>query len=203
MSPEDRSRLIKRYEEGYQEVLDSLKGLPKDALGTHPFPGKWSAREIVHHLADSETASALRLRRLLAEEYPVIYGYDQEAYAILLRYNLREDMQPSLDAFRAARESTAPQTLTQSGSETQREATPAPIVGGLDEEFLRLDLELHMLLEPTVGGRQWQLRPYVRLLNALDQRDALFYTFQPWRSDVVRPLAERPLLPLVGVAISF
>jgi hypothetical protein len=96
-----------------------------------------------------------------------------------------------------------PQTLNESGSETQREATPAPIVGGLDEEFLRLDLELHMLLEPTVGGRQWQLRPYVRLLNALDQRDALFYTFQPWRSDVVRPLAERPLLPLVGVAISF
>lgn len=86
---------------------------------------------------------------------------------------------------------------------TQLEATPAPIVGGLDEEFLRLDLEIHMLLEPSVGGRPWQVRPYVRLLNALDRRDALFYTFQPWRSDVVRPLAERPVLPLVGVAIAF
>jgi hypothetical protein len=107
MSPEDRSHLIARYEAGYQEIADSLKGFPADAMGTHPFPGKWSAREIVHHLADSETASAMRLRRLLAEEYPVIYGYDQEAYAILLRYNLREDIQPSLAAFRAARESTA------------------------------------------------------------------------------------------------
>lgn len=107
MSPEDRSKLIARYEAGYQEVADSLEGFPAEALGTHPFPGKWSAREIVHHLADSETASALRLRQLLAEEYPVIHGYDQEAYAILLRYNLREDIRPSLDAFRAARESTA------------------------------------------------------------------------------------------------
>ncbi len=83
------------------------------------------------------------------------------------------------------------------------EASPAPIVGGLDQEFLRLDLELHMLLEPKVGGRTWQVRPYIRLLNALDRRDALFYTFQPWRSESVRPLAERPVLPLVGVAVSF
>jgi hypothetical protein len=60
-----------------------------------------------------------------------------------------------------------------------------------------------MLLEPTWGGRPWQVRPYVRLLNALDRRDALFYTFQPWRSDSVRPLAERPLLPLLGVSVSF
>jgi hypothetical protein len=107
MSPQERSRLIARYEAGYQEVADSLEGFPADALGTHPFPGKWSAREIVHHLADSETQAAIRLRKLLAEEYPVIHGYDQEAYAILLRYNLREEIRPSLDAFRAARESTA------------------------------------------------------------------------------------------------
>ncbi len=107
MSPEDRRRLISRYAAGYQEVADSLEGFPADAMGHHPFTGKWSAREIVHHLADSEMASALRLRKLLAEEFPVIHGYDQEAYAILLRYNLREDIAPSLEAFRAARESTA------------------------------------------------------------------------------------------------
>jgi len=88
-------------------------------------------------------------------------------------------------------------------TQVDAEPTPAPIVGALDEEFLRLDLEIYMLLEPTVGGRAWQVRPYVRLLNALDRRDALFYTFQPWRAEGVQPLAERPLLPLVGVAISF
>jgi hypothetical protein len=100
--------------------------------------------------------------------------------------------------------SADPSTVNQGGgSEQLAEAAPAPILEGLEEEFLRLDLEIHMLLEPRVGGRQWQVRPYVRLLNALDRRDALFYTFQPWRSEGVRPLAERPVLPLVGVAISF
>lgn len=107
MGHDERERLLCRYEAGYAEVAASLEGFPATALGTHPFPGKWSAREIVHHLADSETASAIRLRKLLAEEYPVIYGYDQDAYAILLRYNLREDIQPSLEAFRAARSTSA------------------------------------------------------------------------------------------------
>lgn len=80
---------------------------------------------------------------------------------------------------------------------------PAPIVGGLDEEFLRIDVELHALWETEWGGRPWQVRPYVRVLNALDRRDALFFTFQPWRPESVRPLAERPFLPLFGVAVTF
>ena len=106
MTPEERDRLIQRYAAGFDEVMSALEDFPKNSFGAHPLPGKWSAREIIHHLADSETESARRLRSLLAEEYPVIYGYDQEAYAILLRYNLREDIQPSLAAFKAARESS-------------------------------------------------------------------------------------------------
>jgi hypothetical protein len=78
-----------------------------------------------------------------------------------------------------------------------------PLVEGLDETFLRLDIEVHAELAPTWGGRTWHVRPYVRILNALDRRDALFYTFQPWRSAAVEPLAERPLLPVLGVAFSF
>jgi hypothetical protein len=100
---------------------------------------------------------------------------------------------------------TLSESVNQIGGSGDQEATVgrSPLTGGLDEEFLRVDLEVHMLFEPTWGGTSWQVRPYVRLLNALDRRDALFYTFQPWRSDDVRPLAERPLLPLLGVAVSF
>ena len=53
------------------------------------------------------------------------------------------------------------------------------------------------------GGRAWEIRPYLRILNALDRRDALFYAFQPWRSDELTPLAARPLVPVVGVAWRF
>jgi hypothetical protein len=106
MTQEEVERLIAKYKAGYDEVVNSLKDFPAESLTAHPIPGKWSAREIVHHLGDSETVSGIRLRRLLSEDSPVIQGYDQDQYAERLRYNQR-DMQPSLDAFRAARATTA------------------------------------------------------------------------------------------------
>lgn len=72
----------------------------------------------------------------------------------------------------------------------------------LDESFLRLDVELHTLIEQDFLGHQWRVRPFLRLLNALDRRDALFYSYQPWRSDDVTPLAVRPILPVFGVSIA-
>ncbi len=105
MTSEQRDALIERYAEGYAEVAASLEGFPADALTRHLVPGKWSAAEIVHHLADSESISATRLRRLLAEDRPVIPGYDQDAFAVRLGYNSRP-LAPALDAFRAARATT-------------------------------------------------------------------------------------------------
>ena len=37
----------------------------------------WSPRMVVHHLADSESNSYLRLRKLLAEDRPIVQGYDE------------------------------------------------------------------------------------------------------------------------------
>lgn len=106
MERQERQQLIARYAAGYDEVAGALDGFPGGELTAHPIPGKWSAAEIVHHLADSETTSAIRIRRLLAEDFPVIQGYDQELYAVRLRYNQR-DIAPSLEAFRAARATTS------------------------------------------------------------------------------------------------
>ena len=106
MTPEERNDLIARYAAGYDEVMKALDGFPADSFGAHPIAGKWSAREIVHHLGDSESTSAWRLRKLLVEDNPLIQGYDQDAFATRLRYNDR-DMAPALEAFRYARESTA------------------------------------------------------------------------------------------------
>lgn len=44
-------------------------------------PGEWTARQVIHHVADSEAQSYARLRRLLAEPEPVIQGYDEAAWA--------------------------------------------------------------------------------------------------------------------------
>jgi len=106
MTPEARQQLIAQYKDGSEEVSRNLADFPQNSLTAHPIPGKWSAAEIVHHLADSETTSALRLRRLLVEDHPLIQAYDQDEYAVKLRYNER-DIAPSLEAFRAARATTA------------------------------------------------------------------------------------------------
>ena len=105
MTREERVALIARYAAGSDEVVRSLAGFPPEALTAHPLPGKWSAAEIVHHLADSESISAQRLRALLVEDHPLIHAYDQEAYARRLRYQERP-VEPALEAFRAARANT-------------------------------------------------------------------------------------------------
>lgn len=103
------------------------------------------------------------------------------------------------DEATAAPDSETPGGSTSDGLGSGRSASDPR----LDESFLRLDLELHAVFEPAWGERRWRIRPYLRLLNALNRRDALFYQYQPWRPDSVRPLAERPILPLLGVAFAF
>src|SRR6476659_9178745 len=105
MTPEERQPLIAQYKAGFDEVSRNLADFPPNLLTAHPIPGKWSAAEIVHHLADSETTSGLRLRRLLVEDHPLIQGYDQDQYAAKLHYTERAIM-PSLEAFNFARITT-------------------------------------------------------------------------------------------------
>src|SRR5439155_18292646 len=122
MTPHQRQQLIDRYAQGYPEVKQALDGFPEASLTAHPIPGKWSAAEIVHHLADSETTSALRLRRLLVEDHPLIQGYDQDAFAARLNYN-NLDMAPALEAFRSARATTAQLFDLMSDDDWRREGT--------------------------------------------------------------------------------
>ena len=122
MTTDEIQKLVARYKAGYDEVVDSLNDFPADSLTSHPIPGKWSAREIVHHLADSETESAIRLRRLLSEDHPVIQGYDQDEYASRFKYNER-DTAAALKAFHAARANTAQVIERMNDEDWKREGT--------------------------------------------------------------------------------
>ncbi len=137
MTPEERDALIQQYETGYSEVLTALEGFPPEHLSSHPLPNKWSAREIVHHLGDSESTSAIRLRRLLVEDRAVIQGYDQDEFATRLKYNERE-MAPALDAFRAARETTAQVLRLMTDSDWQREGEHTESGRYTSEDWLRI-----------------------------------------------------------------
>jgi len=106
MTRENRSDLMKRYREGPALIAEAVQGLSDAQLDARPADGGFTAREVVHHTADSEMTSAIRLRRLVAEDRPVIVAYDADLFAARLRYATRP-VQPSLDAIRAARETTA------------------------------------------------------------------------------------------------
>ena len=137
MTSQTRQELIAQYKQGYNEVIQSLEGLSSTSLTAHPIEGKWSAAEIVHHLADSETTSCLRLRRLLVEDHPLIQGYDQDAYAARLNYNNR-DVAPALDAFRSARATTAQLFDFMSDEDWQREGTHSESGSYNAEDWLKI-----------------------------------------------------------------
>jgi len=137
MTPEERKDLIAKYAAGYEEVIDALKGFPAESLGAHPLPGKWSAREIVHHLGDSESFSAARLRKLLVEDNAVIQGYDQDQYATRLHYNER-DMAPALEAFRLARETTMQLVDLMTEDDWRREGTHSESGRYTTEDWLKI-----------------------------------------------------------------
>ncbi len=121
MANETRQKLIDQYKDGYRVVAEALVGATDEELDARPAPGKWSAREIVHHLADSEMTSAIRLRLLVATDQPKIAGYDQDEFARRLHYD--RPIEASLDAFKSARRTTAEILDRMTETEWVREGT--------------------------------------------------------------------------------
>ena len=120
-----RQQLVDQYKEGYRVVTEALAGASDAELDARPAPGKWTPREIVHHLADSEMTSAIRLRLLVTGPKAAITGYDQEAFARSLYYD--RPIAHSLDAFRAARATTGDLLDRLSEADWQQEGTHSEI----------------------------------------------------------------------------
>jgi hypothetical protein len=69
------------YESATQFFLNLARGVTPDLLDIHHENG-WSARQIIHHLADSEAQSYVRLRRLVAEpEGVLLVNVDEDSWA--------------------------------------------------------------------------------------------------------------------------
>jgi hypothetical protein len=64
-----------------EEIGRLVAAIGPEKVNASPAPGKWSAAEIVAHLADCELVFAFRLRQTLAEDAPVIQPFDQEKWA--------------------------------------------------------------------------------------------------------------------------
>lgn len=88
-------------------------------------------------------------------------------------------------------------TATRGGTET------APLLSTPDKPFLRFDLSLSQQWEPRRGDTVYRITPYVRVLNSLGRRDALFYYFDGAPDGSPRAIGALPVIPVVGLEWNF
>ncbi|MBW3627911.1 MAG: TonB-dependent receptor [Gemmatimonadetes bacterium] len=82
-------------------------------------------------------------------------------------------------------------------------AGAAPLLPEPTRPYLRLDLAAARSFTTEWGGATTEIAPYVRLLNTLGNRDALFYRYDRERDDAPRPLVVLPVVPVLGVEWKF
>jgi uncharacterized damage-inducible protein DinB len=104
----------------------AIAGVSDAQLSQPESPGKWSLRQVVQHLADSELVWGYRLRLVLAQERPPLTGYDQDLWSQRLHYD-RLPVDEALDRFAVLRRSNlrllanaAPDDLKRVGVHSER-----------------------------------------------------------------------------------
>jgi hypothetical protein len=124
MATAQRETQLARFRSGYQDVEDALGGADQADLDRDPGGDEWTARQIAHHLADSESMAYIRLRRLIAEDSPTIQAYDEPEWARRLHYD--RPIEASLAVLKAVRaaslqllESLTPDEWARSGTHTE------------------------------------------------------------------------------------
>jgi hypothetical protein len=119
----DRATLLAQFRTGYAAVEAALEGITDAELDHPPPDGGWTARQVAHHLADSEATAYVRLRRLIAEDDPFIQGYDEPGYARRLHYD--RPIASSLAVLRGVRASSLSLLESLSPAEWDRRGTHA------------------------------------------------------------------------------
>jgi uncharacterized damage-inducible protein DinB len=116
---EGMETLIDEYARGYEMLRRAIEGLSEEELRFKPAPGKWSIHEILVHLADAEVVGVHRLKKVLAEEEPLLTSYDQDAWASSLHYD-QVDREQYLQLFKWLRDSMQPVLANLSPEQSER-----------------------------------------------------------------------------------
>jgi hypothetical protein len=77
---------------------------------------------------------------------------------------------------------------------------PVILVTVPEGSYLRLNLRATARIDSHLFGRRTSFYPYVRVINALDRADAMFYQFEQATDPTPRPFGAVPILPVIGVA---
>jgi hypothetical protein len=94
--------LLERFRRGAELVAVVSTGSAGAEWDFVPAPGKWSLRQIICHLSDSEMIGRYRMASVIAEDNPTLMWYDQDAWAVQLDHSKRKFSQ-TLETFRRVR----------------------------------------------------------------------------------------------------
>jgi len=100
-------QVIEEYSQDYELLRKAVEGLSEEELRFQPAPGKWSIHQILIHVTDAEILATHRLRKVLAEEEPLLLSFDQEAWTDNLGYE-RLDREQHMLLFQMLRASMLP-----------------------------------------------------------------------------------------------
>jgi uncharacterized damage-inducible protein DinB len=84
------SSLIDNYLAGPAQLRKAIAGMTPDQLAARPVPGKWSTLEVLCHIADFEPVYADRMKRVIAEDYPLLLAGDPDIFQARLAYSNRD-----------------------------------------------------------------------------------------------------------------
>src|SRR5580765_7019206 len=80
-------KFIERYLSEASDLAKSITGLSREDLLAFPVPGTWSIQQIVLHIVDSDLVLSDRMKRVIAENKPLLIGYDESKFAARLHYD--------------------------------------------------------------------------------------------------------------------
>jgi len=82
--------LIDQYLSGPSKLRKAVAGMTREQFAAHPVTGKWSTLEVVCHIADFEPVYADRMKRVIAEDNPLLLSGDPDRFQARLAYGVRD-----------------------------------------------------------------------------------------------------------------
>jgi hypothetical protein len=79
----EQTNFIEAIERLPEALKNAIHGLSDKQLDTPTGEGKWTIRQIAHHIADANINAYTRMKLIVTEQKPILKPYNQDQWAIL------------------------------------------------------------------------------------------------------------------------
>jgi hypothetical protein len=83
LTSSERNEWIQKIQQLPPKLETAVVGLSDAQLDTPTGEGKWTSRQIAHHIADANLNAYSRMKLIVTEEKPILKPYNQDQWAVL------------------------------------------------------------------------------------------------------------------------